>query len=47
MSNPKFLNVEKRVPYTVRLPKRLIDYMKLILTSLYNFYRGSNYFYSE
>ena len=25
MSNPKFLNVEKRVPYNVRLPKRLID----------------------
>lgn len=25
MSNPKFLNVEKRVPYNVRLPKRLIE----------------------
>lgn len=25
MSNPKFLNVEKKVPYNVRLPKRLID----------------------
>ena len=25
MSNPKFLNVEKRVPYNIRLPKRLID----------------------
>lgn len=25
MSNPKFLNVEKKVPYNIRLPKRLID----------------------
>lgn len=25
MSNPKFLNIEKKVPYNVRLPKRLID----------------------
>lgn len=25
MSNPKFLNIEKKVPYSVRLPQRLID----------------------
>ena len=25
MSNPKFLNVEKKVPYNIRLPQRLID----------------------
>lgn len=25
MSNPKFLNIEKKIPYSVRLPQRLID----------------------
>ena len=25
MANPKFLNVEKKVPYNLRLPQKLID----------------------
>ena len=25
MANPKFLSVEKKVPYNIRLPQRLID----------------------
>lgn len=25
MSNPKFINIEKKIPYSVRLPQRLID----------------------